>query len=88
MGVENCIAIQFLYCRLRLAWESENVLQYSLSYCKRKVGWMELYHNTIYCIVTAGAVGYWTVSRHKAATRPARPRHGAGGRAAGERGAR
>ena len=30
------------------------------------------------CIVTAGTVGCWTVSQHRATTRPARPRHGAG----------
>ena len=38
--------------------------------------------------MAVGAVGCWTVSRHKAATRPARPQHGAGrvdGRAAGVR---
>ena len=26
--------------------------------------WLGLYCNTIYCIVTVGAVGCWTVSRH------------------------
>ena len=36
------------------------------------------------CIVTAEVVGYRTVSQHRAATRPTRPRHGAG-LAAGER---
>ena len=36
----------------------------------------------------AGAVGCWTVSRHRAATRPARPRHGTGACAVGALGAR
>ena len=44
-----------------------------------KAGWREKivsqYKN---CIVTAKAVGCWTVSQHRAMTRPAGPRHGAG----------
>ena len=49
---------------------------------------LRLYRNTVHCIVIAGAVGCWTVSRHRATTRPARPRHGAGACAAGVLGAR
>ena len=37
------------------------------------------------CIVTAEAVGCWTVSQHRAVTRPARPRHGVGRAGAGAR---
>ena len=37
------------------------------------------------CIVTAEAVGCWTVSQHRAVTRPARRRHGAGRVGAGAR---
>ena len=46
-----------------------------------------MYCNTIYCIVTARAVGCWNVSRHTAATRPAKPRHGVEARVAGALGA-
>ena len=53
----------------------------------------KLYRNTKNCIVTAKAVGYWTVSQHRAATRRAGRRHRAGeqargARAAGRRGVR
>ena len=49
---------------------------------------LRLYRNTAHCIVIAGPVGYWTVSRHRAATWPARPRHGVGACVAGALGAR
>ena len=42
-----------------------------------------LYCNTGYGIVIVGAVGYWTVSLHRVATRPARPRDCAGARRRG-----
>ena len=61
------------------AGSSIAIQQFVLQGCV--VSWEEkLYCKTGFCIVTAGAVGCWTVSRHRAATRPARSRYGTGRR--------
>ena len=78
-GVQNCIAIQCSGLR--------TVLQYSLLYCRRRLGRLELYRNTLRCIATVEQSQGWTVLRYSAqpshdmATEARRHR---AGRAAGE----
>ena len=50
-------------------------------YCRivlQEKGYRKIVSQYKNCIVTAEAMGCWTVSQHRAATRPARPRHSAG----------
>ena len=59
------------------------VLQYNLLYCKRRLGKLELYRNTLRCIATVEQRQGWTVLRYNA-----QPSHNiARRRAAGVRGA-